>query len=216
MKKSIGLGCIALTLTLAAAHGSAPAPTPNFTISASNTTMPTTGTGAIPFTITSVSGYTGQIVVECMAPDPPPGVREPECGGGPIPAPIDLAANSSTTGDVPISPYVYVGPTLTGTLKHSGRVWERGPALAGLLMLGLGLRRRKVPGLYSKRLLLSCGLLIGLAGLNACGGVLTLTPGTYTYTLDAIAQANASHSVSTTLQVVVPPGVDVQDSITPL
>ncbi len=214
VKRVVTLGWMMLVLTCAVAYGSAPTPIPSFTISANNTTMPTTGTATIPFTITSVNGYTGSLTVRCVPPNPPSGVREPQCGGGP-PSSIVLSANTSQTSNFTLYPYIYVGATLTGTLKHLETFEGVTLAFAGLLGLGLPLRRGKSIQRTSGRLLVAIGILAGLSGLNACGGVLTLTPGTYTYTLSATSQDNASSSVNTTLQVAVPPGVDVQESITP-
>ena len=68
------------------------------------------------------------------------------------------------------------------------------------------------------RLMLAVGALIGLTGMSACGnGVETLTPGLYTYTLTAnpSAQSNPPLSVSTTVNVTVPPGIIVQPTIGP-
>ena len=42
-----------------------PTPAPSFTISASNVTMPSSGTVPIPFTLTSVNGFAGMVSVTC-------------------------------------------------------------------------------------------------------------------------------------------------------
>jgi hypothetical protein len=83
-------------------------------------------------------------------------------------------------------------------------------------MLGLGLKRKR--SRQSARLLLAVGMLIGLTGIGACSGPETLTPGTYTYTLNASSyvQNNTSLSASTTVTVTVPPGIVVVPTTGPV
>jgi len=213
--RSKALASLAVLLALAPHLCAATAPTPSFTISATPITIASTGT-SIPFTLTSVNGFAGTFGVTCTNPNPPVGVREPNCGDyGPVPPPIILTANATATGAMNITAAqplpVHEASTLNLPRHRKAPRW----ALAGVLMLGLGLRRRSA---RATRLMLAVGTLIGLTGMSACGnGVETLTPGIYTYTLTAnpSAQSNPPLSVSTTVNVTVPPGIIVQPTIGP-
>jgi len=202
-----GLGLL-LTVTISLCNAQAPVATPSVNITTSNVTMPNSGGGSIPFTLTSVNGFAGKVGVTCTPPNPPAGVQEPNCpGGGPPSPPIVIAADATATGSVGINstaPLPVPGTTYAAHKKIVG--WE----FAGIVMLGLGLRRKKENG-YT-RLLLAVGLLIGLMGTAACGSkVETLTPGVYSYTLTAVpyGQSNPAFTTSATSKVTVPPGVDV-------
>jgi hypothetical protein len=215
MKSKLALYGLLWFCASVSGQASIPAPTASFTISASNITMPATGAGLISFTLTSVNGFAGAIRVTCTPPIPSAGVREPTCGGGPVSTPIMLTTNGTATGNVGLESYVYFPPEAAGTRDQSkprrGTNW----ALAGTLMLGLMLRRRT--GQRFKRLLLSVGLLFGLAGFSACSaGPVTLTPGIYTYTLSATEPNQTSPSATANVQVTVPPGIDVQPTPPPL
>jgi hypothetical protein len=61
-----------LTIIAGLGSGQAQSATPAFTISASNTTMPASGMGAIPFTLTSVNGFAGSVVVGLVLRVSPP------------------------------------------------------------------------------------------------------------------------------------------------
>jgi hypothetical protein len=212
MKKSATLMCFLGLIAPTSIRGTATAqtPAPSFTISAAPYTMTTNG-GAIPFTLTSIHGYTGQLGVTCTNPDPPAGVNEPNCGNyGPATAGYTLAANGTATGTVDIvaiEPLPSPGNAKLGFPKHGNGV---GWALAGALMMGLGLRRKNA--LRRAKLLLSAGLLISLMSISACsGGPATLTPGTYTYTLTASPASgnNQTLTATITVKVTVPPGIDI-------
>jgi hypothetical protein len=86
--------------------------------------------------------------------------------------------------------------------------------MAGLFLLGLSLQRKAQK---FKGLLLTVGLLIGSAGFSACSaGPVTLTPGTYAYTLSASEPNETSSSATATVQVTVPPGIYVQPTPPPI
>jgi hypothetical protein len=211
MTRNKALSCLVVLSTLAstACAAQAPVPAPTFKITASNVTMPSSGTVAIPFTLTSVNGFVGSVAVQCEGPTEPAGVRAPVCEDfGPVRA-FPLTANGTTTGSfevVAIPPKVV--PVVSGVnpLRHGqGASW----ALAGILMLGFGLKRRRTRRFA--RVLLAIGA-IGLTGMgiSGCGGPPTLTPGVYTFTLDANSISdtlNVSLSASTTATVTVPAGI---------
>lgn len=201
---------ILLALAPGLSRAQAPAPTPSFTISASNSTMPSNGDGGIPITLTSVDGFAGTVVVGCSQPNTPASVIAPVCDyPGPVTSTYVLNANTTLNEVIGVSPPINTNPTARLNLPTHGTghgeraIWS----LAGVLMLGLGLRRRRARP--STRLLLAIGTLIGLTGISACGGPETLTPGTYTYTLTANDPYDTNNplSVSTTATVTVPPGI---------
>jgi hypothetical protein len=205
------LSCLIVLSALvppACAVGIAPTPAPSFTISASNVTMPLSGTVAIPFTLTSVNGFAGQVSVFCVQPTVPGSVNKgPYCDqGGPLMA-YTLVANGTTTGSITI---VAIQPNpvpLTSKLKSAGRREGAGLALAGMVMLGL---RRRRPG--SRRLMrasLAFGIMMALAGIGlcGCGGPPTLTPGAYLFMLNATSVSTPILAANTTATVTVPAGI---------
>lgn len=180
------------------------APAPNVTITGSNVTMPSTGTATFPFTLTSVNGFAGNLVVNCTPPTIAAAVRLPFFAiAGPVRS-YPLTANASVTGSIGVLSAVPVAVPVR---------WNRPPSthrtlwsLAGLLILGLGLRKKRA---NATRLLLTICMLITLTSLGACGSGPTLTPGTYTYTLSAstITQTAPSLTSATTVTLTVPPGI---------
>jgi hypothetical protein len=73
--------------------GRALAATPSFTILASNVTMPPSGAGSIPYTLTSVNGYSGTVMVHCDDYNAPEEAKLPICGGSVAPVIYTLTAN---------------------------------------------------------------------------------------------------------------------------
>lgn len=213
------LAAMVLGPALVAAHGNGQATVPGFTISAGKVTMPTSGDGVIPFTLASTGGFSGSIEVTCTPPSPPAGVREPQCGpAGPVavPPPIALAANATATGEEDLLPYVYLPPS-TSSLHRERHGRGAVLSLAGVLAIGLGFaRRRSSLRVVSGTPLLALGTLVGVMALSGCGGGLVdLTPGTYTYTLTAAEEGSPASSASTTVQVTVPPGIVAETAPTP-
>ncbi|MGH9598474.1 MAG: hypothetical protein ACRD27_01310, partial [Terracidiphilus sp.] len=125
----------------------AQAAAPSFTITASNATMPTSGDGSIAFTLTSVNGFAGSVAVGCGPANPPTGAILPQCnyaGGGVASPPYTLTANGTVTGSLNLVAYIppCSGPcpvSLPLRPEHGGAA---SLALAGVLLLGLGFRRR--------------------------------------------------------------------------
>lgn len=164
------------------------AATPTFTISATNVTMPSSGDGAIPYTLTSVDGYTGSITVGCSGVNAPADARIPACGGGPVVV-LNLTANGTISQSLPLTPY---GVPLPLTPAATA---------AAALLLGFGLRRRfKVR--WAALALIALGTLVSLAGVTGCGSSPGMTPGTYAYTVTA-TDLKTNTAVSTTANVTV-------------
>jgi hypothetical protein len=209
-----------LAVTCGSIGAQAQVASPSFTLTARNTAMPSSGFGFIPFTLTAVNGYTGSVLVACEPPSPPAGANIPTCGapepyGNGFPGGL---VGVSLTADSPVassSVYIYALPASLSAswnprlrrLETEGTV---GWALAGVLMLGLGLWPRKTR--CPARLLPAMVMLIALMGVVACAGPFpkapTLTPGTYTYTVTALG-VGTSLSTSTTVTVTVPQGIVV-------
>jgi hypothetical protein len=190
-----------------------PAPAPSFTISASNVTMPSSGTVTIPFMLTSVNGFAGMVAVNCTAPTVPAGVKAPYCyDGGPVRA-YTLTADGTTTGGMEIvasKPSVVPETTGLNHLNHGeGASW----AVAGVLILGIGLQRKRTRRF--PRVSLATGMILALAGIEicGCGGPPTLTPGAYPFTLNANSVSiSPVLTASTTATVTVPAGIGTHSS----
>ncbi len=184
-----------------------PTPAPSFTISASNVTMPSSGTVPIPFTLTSVNGFAGMVSVTCAAPTEPMGVNAPYCEqGGPVLA-YTLAADGTATGSISIVA-IEPNPVPLATRsslarRHEGVSW----ALAGFLVMGIGLRRKRAR--QFTRIALAVGMMAALAGIGlcGCGGPPTLTPGAYVFTFNATSVSTPTIMASATSTVTVPAGI---------
>jgi hypothetical protein len=220
MKGTKALTCLVLLLAFACgsvgAQGQSAAP--SFTLAASNITMPSSGFGLIPFTLTSVNGYEGGVLVGCTPPTPPAGANIPTCGA---PEPYGQGFQGggvfvTLTADSPVANSVveiyalpaYISAGWNARLDRPQTEGTAGWELAGALIVGLGLRRRRARCPACP--LLAMVMLIGLTGTVGCVGPFpkapTLTPGTYTYTVTAVG---TSFSTSTTVTVTVPQGIVV-------
>jgi hypothetical protein len=180
--------------------------TPSLTLQANNVTMPSSGAGSIPVSLISVNGFAGTIYLSCTAPIEAAGVRVPICETGPAVG-VVLSANATVQESVLLVASAPVPTPVKFNLpEYRGGV---GLGLAGTLMLGLRLRRRRARRFA--RVYLSVALLAGLTALGACAGSPnTLTPGNYTYTLAATKQGDAAPSASAAVTVIVPSGIVVQ------
>lgn len=192
----------------------ASAVTPSFTITATGATISTStssGTGASTFTLTSVNGYTGSVRVTCNSPAPVPGVTVPYCTYGgqtsgaavPVQPPIALTANETATGTMFFynAPVPCSNPCPVSLPRSGGHRLAQGLALAGAVLFGLGFYRRRARWLTLT--MLAIGSLAGIAGISACGSNSVVTPGTYTYSLNAM-DISTLVSVNTSIQVTVP------------
>jgi hypothetical protein len=200
------LVCLAvLSAVVSTAFAAGPAPAPSFTISASNVTMASNGIATVPLTLTSVNGFVGAVAVGCSAPTVAVGVRAPFCGDyGPARA-YPLTADGTATASINV---IAIEPDVVPAARAAkfGRGHEGNWALAGVLLLGIGLRKksRRFVGAW-----LSVGV-IGLVGMgiSGCGGPPTLTPGAYVFTFNATAVDGApTFAASATATVTVPAGI---------
>jgi hypothetical protein len=209
MTRNKALCCLVVLCALAPALCRAGVPTnvPGISISASNVTMSSSGTVLIPFTLISFNGFVGSVTVSCIAPTEPVGVKAPFCDqGGPIMA-YPLASNGTATENMTI---VAIQPNpvpLADRSSLAGRGDRVGWAVAGILMLGFGLQRKRARRI-GRVLLAIAGIGLAGMGLSGCGGPPTLTPGAYVFTLNATAVIPAvGPSASTTSTVTVPAGI---------
>ncbi len=204
----------AFLAVLSIPNASAATPPSSFTIAATNVTMSSsiaTGTGSSTFTLTSVNGYAGSIRVSCNIPTPIAGVSVPYCGAGvaaggaavPAVPPITLTANEAVPGTVAFyNATVPCGnPCPVSLPRPAGHKLASGIALAGVMLFGLGFRRRAARWLTLT--LLAVGALAGLAAISACGNNSVVTPGTYAYTIVA-TDTTTSVSVTSSINVTVP------------
>jgi len=188
------------------------AATPGFTISATNVTMPasngscsdgacTETYGGGVFTLASVDGYAGTVEVSCGATNPPAGAKLPTCIHHPGMG-VPLTANASVQGQLLLIPYGQTPPPLPsnqtrGTLGSAGA----GLALGGVLLAGLGVRRRTR---WLASTMIAVGALAVLTGIQACGGNSnSMTPGTYSYAVTAM-DSTTNTSATATFKVTVP------------
>lgn len=191
-----------------------------FAITASNLTMPsitvTTTTGGVTsihlgssaFSVTGIPGA-GTMTIGCQYSGPVTDAKIPEaCGTVGAPG-IPIAARETTlTGTVYFVPYGMTIPSL-GKLDNAprlpGHLPAAGLALAGALMLGFGLRRRRRRWLAL--VLFAAGALAGSIGISACSaGDPGMTPGTYQYTISAGFQPSNTNVIedrSTTITLTV-------------
>jgi hypothetical protein len=174
-----------LTLLLASLPAIAQSANPTFTLTTSNVSLSTTGTGSIPYTVTAVNGYTGTVIVRCDTPTVPTGVSVPYCGGGPVvsytldPDPTVDPGYPVATGSFPLYGNSIIAP--------AGFMASDTPVLAVLFIIALlsGLTQRRKS---ARRLTLPLfiGVLAGLSCTTGCGTVSHgFTPGTYTYVVTA-------------------------------
>jgi hypothetical protein len=176
-----------------------------FAITAANLTMPaydpaTTSGGATeihmgssPFTVTGIRE--GSVTISCQYSGPATQAKIPQMCGIVGPGQVQVQSGETTFSGV-----VYFVPYGEGTVPglvqlHSEPRPAKGLpistiALAGVLMLGLGFRRR---ARYLPAVIAACAW-VGIVGITGCGtgtsntmipGSKTMTPGSYPYTLSA-------------------------------
>lgn len=169
-----------------------------YAISATNVTMPASGTATTKYTVSEIP-IRGNLSINCAYSGPQTDANLPVCGGGPIEL-IPVNAGQTVTGSVVFYPYGYAVPAV----KHAQQdLPASGLGLAGVLLIGLGFRRKVLRRPASILFTLACA-----TALTACGGSMNgTTPGTYQYTVSAeTADTNnplAAQAV-TTISVTVP------------
>ncbi len=186
------LACGAAFLTVRA-----PASTPSFSLTASNVTLPGGGNpGITHFTLASINGYAGKLVVNAQYSGSEMNAKPPNCGIHVAPL-FTLNANSTVSGTLTCYPYGTVVPLARQRPKD---LRYRGPVLA-LALAGWFVFRRRLRATAGRWLGLLVLGAIGAAGLAACGG--NGLSGNYPFTItatDTVSQA----SVSTSITVTVP------------
>lgn len=169
--------------------------TPAFTITATNVAMPTNGdAGTSQFTLTSVNGYSGRLVVNSQYSGGDMNAKPPNAGAHTAPF-YTLNANSTATGTLTFYPYGKVVPIarlhgLTGLPNPA-------PAL-GLAVAGwFALRRRTKT---ARRFALVVLAVLSIAGVSACGsnGLSGVYPFTVTAT-DTVTGATANTQIMVTV-----------------
>jgi hypothetical protein len=187
------------------------AATPNFTFTANNVTMSSSGssgTGTSSITLTSVDGYAGTVGILCAPPTLPAGVKVPVCNsGGAIAYSVltNLTANQTATGTLEFLNFLPpCNPCPVSLPRREEHGLPQGLALAGALVFGFGFWPRARRRLTLT--LLAVGALVCLMGIGACGGGKSVvTPGTYPYTLTAVGlDTNSVAPVTTSISVTVP------------
>jgi hypothetical protein len=168
-----------LTLLFASLPAIAQSAAPTFTLTPSNATVSPTGTGSIPYTLSSVNGYVGTVIINCQAPIVPAGVYIPYCGTAPVVS-YTLSANQVVTGSFPLYGNTVVPASLGFITGHN-------PVLAVFfiiaLLSGFTLRRHAARRLT---LPLFLAVLAALCCTSGCGSApRSFTPGTYTYVVSA-------------------------------
>ena len=177
---------------------------PSFTLVASNTTTSASGSGSIPYTLTSINGYSGTLVLGCSAVNAPAAARVPVCTTSATTSPAVIEGVQLTAGEVlnKSLPIYYGIVPASSASRQRGLGAERGLWLAGALLLGVGLRRRAG---WLKASLLAVFLLVGMGAITACGGSSSNGPsaGAYSYLVSA-TDLSSKLSASTKITVTVP------------
>jgi hypothetical protein len=177
-----------------------------FSITATSVTMPSSGNGQSQYTVTGIP-TAGTVSVDCLFTGTISTAKIPNCTYGPLVA-IPVTAGQTLTGSIQFYPFGAAVPLgLHRAPRHSGPLPAASLALADVLMLGFGFRRKAWRWLAVA--LLAVGTLAGMSGISGCGGLSeSMTPGTYQYTI--VATYNSSTPAilgalsSTNVEVTVP------------
>lgn len=181
------LHTVVVTISLALPMRAATAPAPGIGLTATNVSMGDRSTGTSQFTLTSLNGFSGQVLVLCPNRIPSLQVELPVCAPGL--QTVTLQANGTTNGSVElIPPWQSSARIRSNPSDRPGDRPGRMPlAACGSLALGaLFLRKRR----GWLRILLSfvlaaAGLAasISISGCIGQGGI-AMTPGTYHYSIN--------------------------------
>jgi hypothetical protein len=190
--------CVAFVATAIPALGAT-----DFSISATNVTMPVSGNGSTKYTVTGIP-ITGTLNVSCQYSGPVTDANLPTCTYGPVHSPVPVDADQTVSGNISFFPY---GAAIPANSLRRGHVPSKALALAGTLLLGLGFLRRR--GERPLLMVFALASLFGALELSACGGAAMngMTPGTYQFTLQAANVGtlnNLAAGASTNISVTVP------------
>jgi hypothetical protein len=166
----------------------------SFAVKASNVTMPAKGDGTSSYTVTGIP-EPGTLTINCTNYGPiDPTTKVPICWTG-LPQLINVAPGQTVTGTVSLVPFGHAVPAMTGA-------WIWAPFA---LLMGAGLSRKGRRWLSLAMVVVAMG---GAAALSGCGGnPNAMTPGTYTYQLNAVLNPVGEAPTlltSTTFTVTVP------------
>ncbi len=192
------VGCI--TLAGLASHAYA---APAYAITATNVTMPMSGSAPTQYTVTAIP-MNGTLLVSCQYAGMGTHLKIPDCNYGPPFAPTPVTAGQTVKGTISFHPY---GAAVPAGLRRTRAAPWTGLTLAGALLLGFSLRRRTRS--LVAIVVLAVGTFCGLTAITACGGnPNAMTPGTYQFTLTAANEAGGNAplgvGVNTTISVTVP------------
>lgn len=191
------LCCLAAAVGFFSAQG-VMASTPGFTMTASNVSLSGQGSGSSAITLTSVDGYTGQVVVGCVGPNPiiAPVLVLPVCTNST--AVIQVPADGKSSGTIAFYP---PWQSASASSTHKGTRPRRSLPIVAVGLVGLGLLglRTKKDWAANVIALVYIGLVSGAIGCIGQGG-LQMTPGTYSYTINA---SGTGASATTTISVTV-------------
>lgn len=184
-------------LCLAILGASTPAgASPPFAITAANVTMPLIGPGLSKYTVTGIP-MTGDLNVSCKYSGPVTEARIPTCAYGPMVL-TPVKTGQTVKGVIDFYPY---GSAIPLSARRGRPLPTTGLALAGALLLGLGLRRKTLR-------CLALLALVSLFGISGCiGGFNNRSPGTYQYTITAVNSSPPDEvliEAHTTISVTVP------------
>jgi hypothetical protein len=167
------------------------------TITATGLTMPSSGNGSSSYTITGIPGA-GTVIMNCLFTGTITEAKIPFCEGGPVVS-IPVTAGQTLTGTVTFYPYGTIVPVRLHRSPRTNCLPAAGLALAGVLMLGFGLRRKSPRWVVA--ILFAVGALVGASGISGCGGLSkSMTPGTYQYTIVATYQDTATPILSAIME----------------
>jgi hypothetical protein len=175
---------------------------PAFAITATNVTMPGSGSASSNYSVVGIP-ITGTLVVSCAYSGPKTSARMPMCGGGPVDS-IPVTGGQTVTGIVTFYPYGSAMPLDTKSdHQRASRATKSTVtlALAGALLFGFSFGRSRS---RRKLLLALCALAI-LPAISGCIGN-GMTPGTYPFTITAGNNGNLnplSAGTSVTINVTV-------------
>lgn len=183
-----------------------------FTLSATNVTLSSTGTGSSSITLTAAGGYSGSVYINCnLVKGPGSAASAPICITTPphlYPlGPSQLTQTTSLPFEPPGSAVPAVQtrnqplPASNGSGSHI--VAAGSLAMASVLLVGFNKRVRSRRWPYFA--VFGIAVITGLGSLCACGGssrMNGLTPGTYTF--NVIAADQQSHTETASITVTVP------------